>query len=125
MFKIQYELHPSPIPSIFWTTYVLLAQQEYNNLLENYPNDEKVFQEFFERNPSFMPGAFELRELSGHLPHLQCLISQPEIGTTYTRKPDFLWLSQDSLTIELTHFIRSMALLKAAKRSSSEMIFLK
>ena len=98
MFKIQYELHPSPIPSIFWTTYRLLAQREYDNLLENYPDDEKVFQEFFERNPSFIPGAFELRELSGHLPHLQCLISQPEIGTTYTRKPDFLWLSQDSLT---------------------------
>lgn len=98
MFKTQYELHPSPIPSIFWTTYVLLAQREYDTLLENYPDDEKVFQEFFERNPSFIPGAFELRELSGHLPHLQCLISQPEIGTTYTRKPDFLWLSQDSLT---------------------------
>ena len=46
MFKIQYELHPSPIPSIFWTTYRLLAQREYDNLLENYPDDEKVFQEF-------------------------------------------------------------------------------
>lgn len=98
MFKIQYELHPSPAPSLFWTTYVLLAQQEYEKLLENHPDDEKVFQQFFERNPSFMPGAFELGELSGHLPHLQCLISQPEIGATYTRKPDFLWLSQDSLT---------------------------
>ena len=45
-----------------------------------------------------MPGAFELRNLSGHLPHLQCLITQPEIGASYIRKPDFLWLSQDSLT---------------------------
>ena len=34
-----------------------------------------------------------------------------------------LWIL--AITIELTHFIRSMVLLKAAERSSSEMIFLK
>lgn len=98
MLKIQYKLHPSPVPNLPWLTYQSLAQREYNTLLENHADDEKTFQNFFERNPSFMPGAFELRNLSGHLPHLQCLISQPEIGATFIRKPDFLWLSQDSLT---------------------------
>lgn len=98
MLKPQYTLHPSPAPIIPWTIYESISNEKYNTLLKEKSDDESTFQKFFERNPSFLPGAFELRELSGHLPHLHCLISQPEIGSTYTKKPDFLWLSQDSLT---------------------------
>lgn len=98
MLKPQYKLHPNPAPILPWAVYELNSNYEYNTLLKEKSDDESAFQKFFERNPSFLPGAFELRELSGHLPHLQCLISQPEIGASYTRKPDFLWLSQDSLT---------------------------
>lgn len=98
MFKVQYEFHPNPAPIFPWSLYTLAAEEEYHRLLEEKADDEDSFQKFFERNPSFLPGAFELRNLSGHLPHLQCLITQPEIGASHTRKPDFLWLSQDSLT---------------------------
>ena len=35
--------------------------------------------------------------LSGHYPHMDTLISQPEIGIAVKRKPDFLWLAQDSV----------------------------
>ena len=98
MLKVQYELHPDPAPIYPWSLYELDVCEEYQKLLKEKSNDERAFQEFFERNPSFLPGAFELRNLSGHLPHLQCLITQPEIGASHVRKPDFLWLSQDSLT---------------------------
>ena len=98
MFKVQYQLHPNPPPTIPWAQYQLNSFEEYCNLLDERSDDESAFQNFFERNPCYLPGAFELRNLSGHLPHLQCLISQPEIGNAPVRKPDFLWLSQDSLT---------------------------
>lgn len=98
MLKIQYELYPNPAPIYPWSLYETNSYNEYVELLKEKSNDENAFQKFFERNPCFLPGAFELRNLSGHLPHLQCLISQPEIGASHIRKPDFLWLSQDSLT---------------------------
>lgn len=98
MNRIKYELSPNPVPTISWIEYCLAIEDEFQKLLDTYPNNESKFQDFFERNPCYLPGAFELRDLSGHGPHLNCLISQPSIGSECVRKPDFLWLAQDSLT---------------------------
>lgn len=35
---------------------------------------------------------------SGHYPYMDALISQPEIGGIFRRRPDFVWLANDSLT---------------------------
>lgn len=71
---------------------------EYNSLLETSDNNELIFQDFFEINPSFVPGTLELFGKSGHYPFMHSLISQPEIGGCFRCKPDFLWLAQDSLS---------------------------
>lgn len=93
-----YEIkNDSPKP-IEWEKYCEEILKEYYDLLNNLQNDEIVFQKFFEENPSFIPGAFEIFGNSGHYPFMEALISQPDIGTLFHRKPDFIWLAQDSLT---------------------------
>lgn len=81
-----------------WYEYYKLVMDEYNALLIEKCDDEKAFQMFFENNPSMLPGGLELFGQSGHHPHMNTIITQPSIGITYERKPDFLWLAQDSLT---------------------------
>jgi len=98
LFKKAYEMHPNPIPLISWDEYAKQVYSEYHNLLKSHLEDESVFQHFFESHPSFVPGSFELFGKSGHYPHLNSLITQPEIGGVFRRKPDFMWLAQDSLT---------------------------
>ena len=93
----QYEIIKDYPKAIDWEEYCNKIIEEYNNLLSS-TNDELTFQTFFEENPSFVPGAFELFGSSGHYPYMDALISQPEIGTLFQRKPDFVWLSQDSLS---------------------------
>lgn len=79
-------------------TYSKNATEHFENLLNNYGDDEKIFQNFFERNVSFMPGAHSAfgQNMSGHDPIHNCLISQPKIRGLNTRLPDFMWLSYDS-----------------------------
>jgi len=79
--------------------YYHLAETEFKRLLQDVPDDEKAFQTFFERNPSFVPGAraeFDFHGPSGHGPHLSALISQPKLNGLVTRSPDFLWFAYDS-----------------------------
>jgi len=99
MLKKNYEIIPNAPDTISWDDYSHRCYEEYRLLLQNHGNDESAFQYFFERNPSFVPGAFELSGPSGHYPYSHSLISQPEInGGSFRRYPDFIWLAQDSLS---------------------------
>lgn len=80
--------------------YVKKATMELESLLAKFSSDESKFQEFFERNPHFLPGSrdeFSGVGGSGHQPHLLCLISQPKISGLINRQPDFMWLASDSV----------------------------
>jgi hypothetical protein len=94
----SYEVIKNPPREIDWVEYHKLSVETYQDLLQKSGDDEKAFQEFFEKNPSFLPGALELFGQSGHYPYMSALISQPCIGTVFEKIPDFLWLAQDSLT---------------------------
>lgn len=98
MLKTHYEFQLERPKEISWDNYLNISMREYLDLLENHPNDENTFQQFFERNPSYIPGAFEIFGHSGFYPYMDTLITQPKIGNVYQRIPDFLWLAQDSLT---------------------------
>lgn len=98
MFTKKYEIIADAPAAVSWDKYAKCSYMEYQELLQNHGDDEYVFQKFFERNPSFMPGAFELFGTSGHYPFTQSLITQPQLnGGLFTRIPDFIWLAQDSL----------------------------
>lgn len=98
MLKKMYELDSAPVQPITWEEYAQRTYEQYQFLLENSADDESVFQRFFEKNPAFVPGAFELFGPSGHYPYMSGIISQPEVGGIFKRKPDFAWLAQDSLS---------------------------
>lgn len=94
----EHEVIKDAPKQIDWDKYSEKSIREYKILLENSSDKEKIFQQFFEENPSFMPGALELFGQSGHYPYMDALISQPEIGGIFRRRPDFVWLANDSLT---------------------------
>jgi hypothetical protein len=96
---MTYEFTKNPPKPIEDNDYVKKANEEFKYLLDNYPEDETKFQNFFELNPSFMPGArdeFSIMGQSGHEPYVNCLISQPKISGIINRIPDFMWLANDS-----------------------------
>ena len=98
MLKKHYEIIENPPQPISWDEYSKTSYDEYLSLLQNCGDNEPVFQCFFERNPSFVPGAFELFGTSGHYPFANSLIAEPELnGGLFKRIPDFIWLAQDSL----------------------------
>lgn len=99
MFERKYEIVPNAPAHTSWDAYSKISLKEYRNLLETASDDETAFQHFFEENPSFVPGAFELFGSSGHYPYTQSLITQPKLdGGIFNRVPDFIWLAQDSLS---------------------------
>lgn len=94
----NYEVIKDCPKELEWNEYYQIVENEYHSLLEDNSNNERIFQDFFECNPSLLPGGMELFGQSGHYPHMSALITQPTLGTDLARKPDFLWLAQDSLT---------------------------
>lgn len=85
---------PKPIK---WEDYEKWVINEYQKLL-NLNINEKIYQNFFEENPCYIPGAYEIFGESGHAPYMDCLISQPFLNCGIKRKPDFMWLAKDSLS---------------------------
>lgn len=92
-------MESNPPKEVSWEEYEEKVNEEYESLLLNKSDDEKSFQDFFEWNPSFVPGAFEVIGQSGHYPLYDSLISQPELGSVIRRKPDFLWIAKNSLQL--------------------------
>lgn len=77
--------------------YLNTGYNDYQILLKNHGNDEDKFQEFFEKNPGFIPGAFNMFGESGHGSLRLALISQPKIAGLFDRFADFMWLAKDSM----------------------------
>lgn len=93
----RYELVIPDAKPIDTDDYFRKAKEKYASILScNY--QEKVYQEFFEENPAFLPGAYEIiGNATGHAPYMNALISQPIIDDGIQRKPDFMWLAKNSL----------------------------
>ncbi len=98
MFEKKYIIEPDPPKAMDINVYIEKRDFEYRALLENDQAGELLFQSFFERNPAYLPGAFEVLGESGHYPFMNCLISQPKISDERIRIPDFMWLANDSLS---------------------------
>lgn len=82
-----------------WLEYSDLLNKEWSSILNNENVSEKEIQNFLEKNPCMLPGAFGIMSPSGHYPFPNALIAQPPLPT-FTRKiPDFMWISIDSGTI--------------------------
>lgn len=98
MLEKNYTIIKDPPSAVPMHEYIGAAVKQYHEMLENPALDEKAYQLFFEENPAFIPGAFEVIGCSGHDAYLGALISQPRIGGDLIRIPDFMWLASDSLS---------------------------
>ncbi|MFI8578253.1 Shedu anti-phage system protein SduA domain-containing protein [Rossellomorea aquimaris] len=79
------------------------AKEEFDFLLESkFISDEKIFQDFFERNPYYLPGATISNRLTepdeSYAPFPGAVIAQPPLRTDQIYIPDFLWLAYDKDT---------------------------
>ena len=97
-----YIIKTPPERQMEWEKYEQLIIAEWTELLNRNPMpNEKGIQCFLERYPCMVPGAFSLIGAeSGHAPLFCGLISQPILPSFNYRKPDFMWLSKNSDTIE-------------------------
>lgn len=82
--------------------YIEAAVKDFQDLLANHGREEKLFQDFFEKNPCFVPNDDQYKLTSGHGPFMWSLITQPNIYGILNRKPDFLWLGKDSMNFSPT-----------------------
>ncbi len=96
LFDVDYKLKRDAPPALDFDNYSSVMCDEFQALLLNSSDDESVFQRFFERNPSYLPGAYQLFGKSGHYPYMSSLVSQPCIKGVSDRKPDFMWLAHNS-----------------------------
>jgi hypothetical protein len=92
-FETSYALEVGPICPSF-ELYSATSAKQYLDLL-NTATNERQFQDFFECNPCFMPGA---HSPGSHGPLHEALISQPELSGLRSRRPDFMWINAHSAT---------------------------
>lgn len=96
MFEKSYEMAKHSVPAMPWDEYVRITKDEYQELLRNQSNSEEMFQEFFERNPAYLPGGFDIDDGSGHGPYLLSVVTKPSLQGIFERIPDFVWFSSYS-----------------------------
>jgi hypothetical protein len=81
------------------------ARDEFESLLESkFSSSEKIFQNFFERNPYYLPGVsipsrFIIEPDENYAPFPGAVISQPPLRSNQEYIPDFLWLAYDKDTV--------------------------
>ncbi|WP_443478054.1 Shedu immune nuclease family protein [Novosphingobium aerophilum] len=99
MFEKRYTIiadSPRPMSSDDYAKYLRVAWPE---LLNGNPSECQI-QNFLEQHPAMIPGAFSvIGGPSGHAPFPDAVISQPELYGYQRRKPDFMWISKNSLTL--------------------------
>jgi hypothetical protein len=93
-FKTTYKQESGP-PAMALDQYEETRTEQYERLLSHNPIEREV-QAFFEKNPSFVPGAWTPGSKSGHYPLHCALISQPKLPGFKYRQPDFMWISTHS-----------------------------
>lgn len=97
MFTVTYTQEQGPSCSSF-EEYAERVLREFRALLDSDPAEASV-QEFLERHPSIVPGAWTPGTKSSHGPFYNALIAQPRLPGFSARIPDFLWLSKHSGSI--------------------------
>lgn len=70
---------------------------DFLKTLEIRGDNEPAIQDFLEKNPSLVPGAYSMSGESGHSPLHMTLVATPTITGLFDRVPDFMWLAKDSL----------------------------
>lgn len=94
MLKRTYQMKPGPVaPS--WDRYAECCRRDWDRVLAKDPPEREV-QEFLERTPSMVPGAWTPHVKSGHYPLHCMLISQPELPGLASHRPDFMWIATHS-----------------------------
>ena len=84
-------------PPMQWEKYEKLIKNKWNQLLESEDSKiERKIQEFLEKHPSMLPGAFGILGSSNLNPFPLAVISQPKLQGNDTKISDFLWISSDS-----------------------------
>ena len=83
-----------------WEEYEKRLLKEWNRLLNSNPQESDI-QIFLEKHPCLIPGAFKMKGKSGHCPFPGAVISQPRLSGVGERTPDFMWLSTDSMELEV------------------------
>lgn len=99
VFDKAYKIIEHAPQAVNWESYEKQMIKEYKSLIQTDGNKESVFQEFFERNPSFLPGSHGVLGESGHAPYNNVLITQPVLQGLTSYRPDFLWIATDSLNV--------------------------
>jgi hypothetical protein len=88
---------PARPHAVDWLTYSEWAATRWLDALQE-AGDEKSFQGFLERHPSFLPGSVDNVGPGGH--HgawWDAVISQPSlVGLGPKRQPDFMWIRRDT-----------------------------
>lgn len=97
LFNITYKQERGPTVPPF-NDYAQRILREFHTLIDSEPLESKV-QEFLERHPSMVPGAWTPGTRSGHGPLYNALIAQPKLPGFDARVPDFLWLSKHSSSL--------------------------
>ena len=90
------EFAPTPLP---YERYFELLTPAWKALIESDESKaEAVVQNFLERHPCLLPGAFSVDGDSGHAPWPFAVVSQPMLPDLSTKRPDFMWIATDSDT---------------------------
>lgn len=80
-----------------WEEYVARLVPLWYMLLDQ-ATDEAEIHRFLEAHPCLIPGARTPGGNSGHFPHLHAVITKPDLTGVFHRQPDFMWISQHSMT---------------------------
>ena len=91
---ITYQQERGPAATPFHT-YSDSVMTEFRRVLASDPL-ESVIQQYLERHPSLVPGAWTPGSRSSHPPHFNALISQPVLPGFGAKIPDFMWISGHS-----------------------------
>ncbi|MBV2150681.1 DUF4263 domain-containing protein [Sphingobium yanoikuyae] len=99
MFEKRYTIIPDAPRPMAGDDYADYLKVAWLALLNGNPSECEV-QEFLERHPAMIPGAFSVvGGPSGHAPFPDAVISQPELYGYQRRRPDFMWISKNSLAL--------------------------
>ncbi len=93
-FKVTYEQEKGP-PGLSFEDYAVRLEHDYRELIAADPSESDV-QNFLEKNPSLVPGAWTPGTNSGHYPFHCALITQPVLPGLRSRRPDFMWIATHS-----------------------------
>lgn len=96
LLDMSYKIDKSGPRKLDWDVYELKALKKYKDLLDTENLDEDKMQEFFEKNPCFIPGAFGELTNTTHKPLHGSLISQPILPGFKSKIPDFMWIAKNS-----------------------------